>query len=336
MVCDSIAMMEVSCSECNAPVLTLPDGSPILHWRLYGRQEVGKQVGRRRDELSLFELLKDQDRSKDSAGDSGNVSGVHADIHGGPGVPSVSDPDQSKGSRRKVQLEDRAKTIPQNRPMPPLPESLSSAPEHLPHRVPSPGQSFLSESIEVRVSAILVFGLAALVAVVVAYIAGRELAVVSAPAGMVELQEDSLFPVLDPAPELRPVIRNVEQVGVADSVVLEETAPVSPVVTEVLPQTLWAVMIGQHLSQDPQVVDQLVQYVDSGLSSSQSRLRASTSRGGRTFSVFVGPFEEQDAARSALREIQSLRPHLGVRFRDAYPTRMVFSPEELEKYDSGS
>ena len=191
-----------------------------------------------------------------------------------------------------------------------------------------------------RISTILVFTLAAVVAIAVAFISGRQMAV-SVPEGRTEMAGGDLppWPVLDPEPEPKPAIRNVEQDGVVDvssTTVEAEEVFVAPVVVELVPKTLWSVMIGQHLSKDPQVIDQLVQYVDSGLSSSSARIRVSNSRGARTFNVFVGPFERQEQARSALREIQTLRPHLGVRFRDAYPTRMVFSVEELEKYGSGN
>ena len=200
-------------------------------------------------------------------------------------------------------------------------------------------RSLLSEVVEIRLATIVVFSLATLIAITLAFIAGRSSSAVTPPAGMNEMKQDSPpWPVIDPEPEMRPAIRNVEQNGVAGESVDEiavEPAEVKPQVVPVA-RTLWSVMIGQHLSSDPQVVDQLVQYVDSGLSFSQSRVRISTSRGARTFSVFVGPFEEQDKARSALREIQSLRPYLGVRFRDAYPTRMVFSPDELQNFGVGN
>ena len=285
-------------------------------------------MGRRRDEVSLLELLRDPGRTRESD----SVDSPDDSISTGQGKELIS------GSRRKVALDDRAKKIPAVRRLPPLPESTSSTSSLASDESPSARRSLLSEVVEVRLATILVFVIAGLIAIALAFIAGRSFAVVTPPAGMNEMLGDSPpWPVIDPQPEVRPAIRNVEQDGVAGDLVIESPVEPDSVIPAVvsMPKTLWSVMIGQHLSTDPQVVDQLVQYVDSGLSISQSRVRVSTSRGARTFSVFVGPFLEQDQARSALREIQSLRPYLGVRFRDAYPTRMVFSPDELDSYGGG-
>ncbi|MGE4601522.1 MAG: hypothetical protein AAEJ65_01300 [Planctomycetota bacterium] len=291
-------------------------------------------MGRHREELSLFELLKEQGRSGDQDAREGQTeSSTESRIPGDPQAESAG------GTRRKVALDDRAKQIPPVRRLPPIHGGASSEAGASYPLTSSPRVSFFSERIEIRISTILVFSIAALVAIAVAFISGRQFSV-AVPEGRTEMvRQDPLWPVLDPEPEPRPAIRNVKQDGVVDvsdpGVVAEEVA-VIPVMVEALPKTLWAVMIGQHLSKDPQVIDQLVQYVDSGLSFSTARIRVSNSRGVRTFSVFVGPFDQQDQARSALREIQSLRPHLGVRFRDAYPTRMVFDPEELERYGIGN
>ncbi|MEE2888834.1 MAG: hypothetical protein VX404_00140 [Planctomycetota bacterium] len=291
-------------------------------------------MGRRRDELSLFEMLKDHRRGGDQFESDGSVESSQERI------PDPSEAMTPGGVRRKVSLDDPAKSIPSSRRLPSIPEGASSdSPGG--HGVPSsPTGSFLSAVIEIRISTILVFTLAAVVAIAVAFISGRQMAV-SVPEGRIEMAGGDVppWPVLNPEPEPKPAIRNVEQDGVVDvssPIVEGEAVTAAPVIVEMVPKTLWSVMIGQHLSKDPQVIDQLVQYVDSGLSSSSARIRVSNSRGARTFNVFVGPFEQQEQARSALREIQTLRPHLGVRFRDAYPTRMVFSVEELEKYGSGN
>jgi len=287
-------------------------------------------VGRRREDLSLFELLKDEGRSGDHDAREGQTEGSkESRIPGDPEALSAG------GTRRTVVLDDRAKEAPSSRRLPPIHSGVSSETGSSLSGISSPRVSFFSQVVEVRISMILVLSIASLVAIAVAFISGRQFSV-AVPEGRAEMvREDSLWPVLDPEPVAKPAIRNVKQDGVvdvADAGVVAEEVAVVPVVVEALPKTLWSVMIGQHLSKDPQVIDQLVQYVDSGLSSSTARIRVSNSRGVRTFSVFVGPFDQQDQARSALREIQSLRPHLGVRFRDAYPTRMVFDPEELEKY----
>lgn len=308
----------------------LLDRPPVLTYSPTGRRnwlKRGITVGRRRDEASLFELLRDPNRNR---GSEGIESPDESD-------PPVQSKESDTGSRRKVALDDRAKKIPTVRRLPPIPESPASPVSD--GGSPAVTRSLLSEVVEVRLATILVFSIATVIAIALAFIAGRSSSVVTPPAGMNEMRQDSPpWPVIDPEPEPRPAIRNVEQNGVAGDSVAE--VPVEPVEVkpEVVPvaRTLWSVMIGQHLSSDPQVIDQLVQYVDSGLSFSQSRVRISTSRGTRTFSVFIGPFEEQDRARSALREIQSLRPYLGVRFRDAYPTRMVFSPEELQNFGIGN
>lgn len=287
-------------------------------------------MGRRRDEVSMFELLRDPGKTREAESKEAPESKD----------PGSLEKDRDAGSRKKVALDDRAKKIPVVRRLPPIPTASSSASTASSETTPSVDRSLLAEVVEVRIVTILVFVFAAFVVAAIAFIAGRSFAVVTPPSGMNELMQDTPpWPVIDPQPDPRPAIRNVVQDGVVDPEIAPEPAEAGgaegvPVVAA-LPKTLWSVMIGQHLSKDPQVIDQLVRYVDSGLSLSQARVRVSTSRGARTFSVFVGPFEEQDQARSALREIQSLRPYLGVRFRDAYPTRMVFTPDEIESYGGG-
>jgi hypothetical protein len=267
-----------------------------------------------------------------------------------PSVSSLSsstskDP-VAPGSRRRVNFDDRAKQIPQTRQLPEIPAASSSG-EY--DSLPPTRDTFLSETVEIRRSTLLVFGIAALLLMALSYMSGNSTAPVQEPAGIAEmdrtpLSEDSSWPLLDPEPGGRPAIRNIVQQAVAPSATDSEVdASVVPAVTsdpdvEMVPpqQSLYAVWIGQHLSKDPAVIDKLVQYVDSGLTTARARVRISESGAGkRFFSVFVGPFEDLDAARSALREIQVLRPHQGVRFRDAFPTKMVFTSDELQKFQTG-
>ncbi|MDE0959302.1 MAG: hypothetical protein OSB09_00815 [Planctomycetota bacterium] len=267
-----------------------------------------------------------------------------------PASASASTDDSTKppgtGSRRRVSLDDRAKRSPGSRQLPEIPAASSSGGSA---DVPPARETFLAATIEIRRATLLVFGFASLLLMALSYMTGKSTAPVQEPAGIAEMErtpvsDDSSWPLLDPEPGIRPAIRNIVQQAVApssadstqNSDVVVAVASVADVVAVPVQQNLYAVWIGQHLSKDPAVIDKLVQYVDSGLTRSKARVRISDSVGGkRYFSVYVGPFENLDDARSALREIQVLRPHQGVRFRDAFPTNMVFTSVELQNFQMG-
>lgn len=316
-------------------------------WLIYSplgtcRGEKGDHVGRRQGDQSLFEAIRSQKGSAEThraaqAEAAREPSATRSEATSGDG-------DQSR-SRKRVDLDDPAKRIPTATRLGPIPDvSSSMAGDGHPG-----GRSFWGEAVEIRRVTLLLFGIAFLVMVAVAYMSGKSSAPVELPAGMAELDrlpvsENATWPVLNPEPEVRPAIRNIVQSDITPSG-FDSATSTADVVPAIPPeqiavvqssQSLYAVMIGQQLSKDPAVVDKLVQYVDSGLTSSKARVRISDSRNGRNFSVFVGPFENLKAARSALREIQVLRPHQGVRFRDAFPTKMVFTPDELQKYQFGN
>ena len=296
----------------------------------------------------MFEVIREQRNSPPSRepsaseqkGSDPSVSSLPSSSSEDPGAPLGS------GSRRRVNFDDRAKQIPQTRQLSEIPAASSSAEDG---RLPSTSDTFLTGTVEIRRATLLVFGIAALLLMALSYMSGNSTAPVQEPAGIAEmdrtpLSDDASWPLLDPEPGGRPAIRNIVQQAVApsatdpavDASVVPAVASVADV--EMVPpqQSLYAVWIGQHLSKDPAVIDKLVQYVDSGLTTARARVRISESgTGKRFFSVFVGPFENLDAARSALREIQVLRPHQGVRFRDAFPTKMVFTSDELQKFQTG-
>ncbi len=239
-------------------------------------------------------------------------------------------------------MDDPAKGPISSRRLPPLSEGNTSTDDST---WQGDSNSLLSGTIEFRRATVLVFALAFVVLLALAYLSGKSNSTPLPPAGLAEMQntplaEEAPWAVLDPEPEIRPAVRNIIQedaAGDGDAGDVTAVAPTPAGEPEVLTsQTLYAVMIGQQLSSDPAVVDKLVQYVDSGLTSARARVRLTDSRRGKRFSVFVGPFPDLDAARSVLREIQVLRPHAGVRFRDAFPTKMVFSAEELQNYQSGN
>ncbi len=294
----------------------------------------------RRDDQSLFEVIRSQ---KGSTGKSRSTQADEARKTDASRAETTSGNGDPSRSRKRVDLDDPAKLIPTATGLGPIPDVSSS--------VGGDGQqrrsSFWGDVLEIRRATLLVFGIAFLLMIAVAYMSGRTSAPVESPAGMAELDrmpvsESPTWPVLNPEPEVRPAIRNIVQSDIVGSGSADAAADVVPAIApDPMPvvqtsQSLYAVMIGQQLSKDPSVVDKLVQYVDSGLTSSKARVRISDSRSGRNFSVFVGPFENLEAARSALREIQVLRPHQGVRFRDAFPTKMVFTPDELMKFQHGN
>ena len=192
----------------------------------FGRKR-GNIVGRRRDEVSLFELLRDSERSQPSDPAEGTSGEVAEEA-----VSANQDSSATHGSRRKVALDDRAKKIPVVRRLAPISDSITSASSGDSGADSSAYRSFLSEVVEIRIATILVFSIATLIAIAVAFIAGREFAVVSPPAGMNEmLGAAPPWPVLDPEPELRPAIRNVKQDGVvaaADTGEIVEGTPVNP------------------------------------------------------------------------------------------------------------
>ena len=316
-------------------------------WLIYSplgtcRGKKGGHVGRRQGDQSLFEVIRSQEGSVEThrsaqAEDAREPRATGSEATSGNG-------DQSR-SRKRVDLDDPAKRIPTATRLGAIPDvSSSMAGDGHPR-----GRSFWGDVVEIRRATLLVFGIAFLLMIAVAYMSGKSSAPVELPAGMAELDrlpvsERTTWPVLNPEPEVRPAIRNIVQSNIASSGFDSATStadvvpaiPPEPIAVVQSSQSLYAVMIGQQLSKDPAVVDKLVQYVDSGLTSSKARVRISDSRNGRNFSVFVGPFKNLKAARSALREIQVLRPHQGVRFRDAFPIKMVFTPDELQKYQFGN
>jgi len=296
----------------------------------------------------MFEVLRDQRNLPPSREPSGSEQTRSASDTTSQPSSTSQDPvaPLGSGSRRRVDLDDRAKQVPQTRQLPEIPATNSAGGFD---RLPPTRDTFLTETVEIRRATLLVFGIAALLLMALSYMSGNSTAPVQEPAGIAEmdrtpLSDDASWPLLDPEPGGRPAIRNIVQQAVAPSATDPAVdASVVPAVAsgadvEMVPpqQSLYAVWIGQHLSKDPAVIDKLVQYVDSGLTTARARVRISESGAGkRFFSVFVGPFENLDAARSALREIQVLRPHQGVRFRDAFPTKMVFTSDELQKFQTG-
>jgi hypothetical protein len=306
----------------------------------------------------MFELLREQRNlppSREPSGSepsgsepTGSASGSAQSSSTSKASSASKDPaaPRASGSRKRVSLDDRAKQLSETRQLPEIPTASSSG-DYDP--LPPARDTFLTGTVEIRSATLLVFGIAALLLMALSYMAGNSTAPVQEPAGIAEmdrtpLSDGSNWPLLDPQPGDRPAIRNIVQQAVApsgtDPAVDANVVPAvasDPELVMVPPQqSLYAVWIGQHLSKDPAVIDKLVQYVDSGLTSARARVRISESGAGkRFFSVFVGPFENLDAARSALREIQVLRPHQGVRFRDAFPTKMVFTSDELQKFKTG-
>ncbi len=287
----------------------------------------------------MFEVLRGNG-SGDSSGQRPGQEIGSTPSSSTPSSSTASGDSSDSRSRRRVELDDPAKGPISSRRLPPLSEGNTSTDDPT---WQGDTDSFLSGTIEFRKATVLVFALAFVVLLALSYLSGKSNSTPPPPAGLVDMQntplaDDAPWAVLDPEPEIRPAVKNIIQDDVAGGDGAEDAvAPTHPAEPEVLAsQTLYAVMIGQQLSSDPAVIDKLVQYVDSGLDSARARVRLTDSRRGKRFSVFVGPFPDLDAARTVLREIQVLRPHAGVRFRDAFPTKMVFSAEELQNYQSGN
>ncbi|OUU24595.1 MAG: hypothetical protein CBC13_03195 [Planctomycetia bacterium TMED53] len=243
------------------------------------------------------------------------------------GRPSV----RGAQSRSKVELEPH----PSRRRLPEIPEEVSSSPGS---REATKSRSVSTVEFKVSTLAILLLGNVLLLCL--AFIGGRS-SVPEAPAGMGPGKDDDLWPlpVLNPEPEDVPAIQQVVDsdgnpiaIVAADPQNGDSSAEVSEDVTDLTAASSlknkkrWVVMIGQKLSKDAEVIDDLLMYVDSGLTDSVTRIRVRQKR----YDVYVGPFDTQADARSALSQLMVLRSKHGIRFADAYINELEFSPEELE------
>ena len=184
------------------------------------------------------------------------------------------------------------------------------------------------------------FTLGFVILLCLAFVGGRS-SVPDMPAAAVgeEPERDDSWPIMSPEPEEQPDLRNVKDAS-GEPVQLNNDPQVSPVDSEgaadeelfpvEVDLKLWAVMVGQKLTADVEIVDQLLTYVDSGLTNAVSRIRVRELRtGDKRYDVYVGPFETKEEARKAWQQLLDLRSTLGIRFTDSYITRMNFSPEEL-------
>jgi len=233
--------------------------------------------------------------------------------------------------RAKVDLDPN----PSQRRLPELPREVSSG-----YGTDASDNKRLGPTIEIRMTTLAMLGLGTVLLLCLAFIGGRSTAPEAPNSVVTEMPRDDSWPVLNPSPEEEPALRNVvdsngdpldppvvDSTAIGDGSVPEEvTAPVA-----VQDRKLWAVMIGQKLSKDAEIIDQLLTYVDLGLTDAKTRIRVSQQRTGvKRCDVYVGPFESKQEARNALSQLMELRPTLGIRFADAYITQMIFSAEELE------
>lgn len=247
---------------------------------------------------------------------------------------STREPAGRRGrSRSRVQLDP----APVQRRLPEIPEEVSSSPATR----QSPPNKGWNSTLEVRLSTLAVYAIGFVVLLCLAFVGGRSsvpdppLAVTSEPVPM-----DDQWPILNPEPSPPPGVRNVQD-SEGDPVELEIIDPDLQPTTGAtegeenfvpieIDQKLWAVMVGQKLTAEVEIVDQLLTYVDSALTESVSRVRVRDQRGIKRYDVYVGPFVTKEEARKAYQQLLGLRSTLGVRFADVYITQMNFSPEELE------
>ena len=237
-------------------------------------------------------------------------------------------------SRSRVQLDP----APVQRRLPDIPDEVSSSPST---RQSSPNKGW-SSTLEVRLSTLMVFAIGFVVLLCLAFVGGRS-SVPDRPlaATGAEVPLDDQWPVINPEPKAEPDIRDPRNAE-GESVAVDAIDPAGSsvaVVTEAeedfvpieIDQKLWAVMVGQKLSAEVEIIDQLLAYVDSGLTDAVSRIRVREKRSGiKRYDVYVGPFATKEEARKAYDQLLGLRSTLGIRFADVYITQMNFSPEELE------
>ena len=233
---------------------------------------------------------------------------------------------------------------PVSRRLPEIPQEVSSTPSS---RQSGPVKGW-SSTIEVKMSTLAVYSLGFVVLLCLAFVGGRS-SVPDLPPGSVSAASDTSLsdghwqhqlPVLNPEPVKEEALRDVRDSqnqpidlsAVApekDPVVTDDPGAISPVVD--VDQVRWAVMVGQKLSAEVEIVDQLLAYVDSGLTDAVSRIRVREYRSGqKRYDVYVGPFLTKGEAQKALIQLMELRSTLGIRFGDSYITRMTFTSEELE------
>ena len=237
-------------------------------------------------------------------------------------------------SRSRVQLDP----APVQRRLPEIPDEVSSSPSTR----QSPPKKGWNSTLEVRLSTLVVFAIGFVVLLCLAVVGGRSSVPDRPLAGTgIEAPLDDQWPAMDPEPKPEPAIRNVQnaegkpvELAASDpdnspvAVVAEAEEDFVPIEID---QKLWAVMVGQKLSAEVEIIDQLLAYVDSGLTDAVSRIRVREKRSGiKRYDVYVGPFATKEEARKAYDQLLGLRSTLGIRFADVYITQMNFSPEELE------
>lgn len=194
--------------------------------------------------------------------------------------------------------------------------------------------------VEFKVTTLVMLSASFVLLVLLAFIAGRNSAPDAPPAGMVAMSEsEDWLPTLDPVPVVPESIRNVldengqpivDQISSDPSLNVPDESSLAAAAAPV-ESPKWGVMIGQKLTVDLKIIDQLLTYVDSGLSPGETKIRVRDKGGKKRYDVIAGPYDTQAEAKNAYTKIMQLRNTQGVRFSDCYIARLKYLPDESSK-----
>lgn len=228
---------------------------------------------------------------------------------------------------------------PATRRLPEIPQEVSSAPSG---SIP-PRRRGWNSTLDFRMSTLAIFAMCNVLLLCLAFIGGRSSVPEPPPLAnpAVVQSDDPPWPMLSPEPsgsgaDLRNILDSEGEpveISAASTEDSSDSEDLPLQVAEPDPK-MYVVMVGQKLSAELEVIDQLLKYVDSGLTEGVSRVRVKQQRSGfKRYDVYVGPFKTKEESRRTLSQLMDLRPTLGIRFADSYISSMEFTPEELRALD---
>jgi hypothetical protein len=291
-------------------------------------------MGRRRGEVSLFEILRqpeappatppeEKSRSKKepkkprSAWKSARAALLGANESApeerevDPAHGSTTPPPPEPAPRPRIDVTPPSRTARRLPDLPPLPDELS-APEES-------GPRWWERDVTVRP---VIIGIAA-VGVLLSWLVFYQLGAGSAEEehGRLDRFAGSDAPgwdvaVINGAPGRQPEIRNAEG---PDGGPPERTPPTVTTENALLP----VIMVAQRLGK-PENAESLILHIEAYLEPGIANVVPF--RG--DFAVFVGPFDGAEEAKEAMKRVRGIPKHKGTDFKDAYIHELEFTPEE--------
>ncbi|HIA28137.1 MAG TPA: SPOR domain-containing protein [Planctomycetes bacterium] len=293
-------------------------------------------MARRRGDVSMFEVLREAERSGFSNRHTPSQDSTPDPIaeRGSPDPSLLLGDDGSAGNhrttsqkRKRVDLDDPVARIPRSKELPVIDPTLKSS------RVPV--ISWWGRRLEVRMANVVVVAVGFILALFLSFQLGIQKGTSDLPEVMGKTDDPPWFPVIDPDPEPIEVIRSPvdaegNPIAIVPSTVESAEVSIQPAV-HLEPRRLYVVMVAQTL-RDPAQTDRLVRYLNSQAIGASANVLTGRGRDGTRMSVFVGPFEERVEAQKVCGEVRRLRRAVGTDFKESYPTRVEFSVEELKRF----